>query len=153
MTAEHTAQSKPHLHWSLYYRSLSRPYRNSTKRCPKCCSYSFVAVIAPRSASATGPNHPTEVYIYEKPPRRLALCAVTLLLLLPNNTMSEQSPITLFPKPSQTSQSIVDATAMTRPRSSTTITMLEKEFGMCESPRSGATASSSFYPLSYSGSY
>ncbi|KAF8487709.1 hypothetical protein F5888DRAFT_542048 [Russula emetica] len=132
-----------HFHWSLYYRSLSRPYRNSTKRCPKCCSYSFVAVIAPRSASATGPKHPTEIYIYEKPPRRLALCAVTLLLLLPNNTMPEQFPITFSPEPSQTSQSIVDATAMTRSRSSTMITTLEKEFGM-EPPKSGATASSSF---------
>jgi len=124
-----------HFHWSLYYRSLSRPYRNSTKRCPKCCSYSFVAVIAPRSASATGPKHPTEIYIYEKPPRRLALCAVTLLLLLPNNTMPEQFPITFSPEPSQTSQSIVDATAMTRSRSSTMITTLEKEFGM-EPPKS-----------------
>jgi hypothetical protein len=110
----------------------------------------FVATIAPRSASATGPTHPAEVHIYEKPLRRLALCHITLLLLLyihPNNTMPARFPINFSLKPSQTSQRIDDATATTRSRSSTTITMLEEEFGMCELHKSGATASSSFYSL------
>jgi hypothetical protein len=42
------------------------------EKMPQCYSYSFVAVIAPSSASATGPTHPAEVYINEKPPRRLS---------------------------------------------------------------------------------
>lgn len=52
-------------------------------------------------------------------------------------------------EPSQTSHSIVDsdATASSRTRSSTTITTLEVELGMCEPPKSGATASSSLSSL------
>jgi hypothetical protein len=139
----------------LVLYSLSRPHRNShsTKRCLKCCSYSysFVVVIAAGSASATRPTHPAEICIYEKLRRRLILCAITLLLLLhihPNSTMRL---LTIFsPKHSQTSKSIVDAPSTTRTRSSTAITTLEKELGMCEPPKSGEQL---FYPLSHSGTY
>jgi hypothetical protein len=76
--------------------------------------------------------------IYERPTRRLALCAVSLLLLLhihPNSTMRF---LTIFShKPSQTSESIVDAPSTTRTRSSTMITTLEQELGMWEPPKSG----------------
>lgn len=51
------------------------------------CSYSFVTVIAARSASATGPTHLAEVYIYENPPRRLAF----VLLLSFDCTISTRS--------------------------------------------------------------
>jgi hypothetical protein len=61
--------------------------------------------------------------------------------------MPMQFPIISSPQPSQTSHSIVDVTTTTRCRSSTTITALEEEFGPYKLPKSGATASSSFYPL------
>ena len=95
---------------------------------------------APRSASATGGPRTQQKYIYEKPAHRLALCAVTLLLLLhihSNSIMLVQFPTVFSPKPSQTSESIVDATSTTRTRSSTVIIMLEEELGMCEPPKSG----------------
>ena len=131
-TAQHRASTGPYI--------PCPGHTHSTKRRPKCCSYSFVAVIAPiaRSASATGPTHPTEIYMRDRRVGRLALCAVALLLLLhihPNSTMRL---LTIFShKPSQTSESIVDAPSTTRTRSSTLITTLEEELGMCEPPRSG----------------
>jgi hypothetical protein len=87
--------------------------------------------------------HPAEICIYEKPLRRPALpsCALPLLfrvkLLLhihPNSTMLVRFPIIFSHKPSQTSESIVDATSKTQTRSSTTITTLEEELGMREPP-------------------
>ena len=63
--------------------------------------------------------------------------------------MPGRFPIIFSSKPSQTSHSVVDsdAIASSRTRSSTTITTLEMELGMCEPPKSGATASSSLSSL------
>jgi len=120
----------------------------------KCCSYSFVAVIAQALPVPQGP-HTIRIYIYEKPLRSSCpLCCYSPLIAPYSPTIScECDSRYSCPKPSQTSQSIVDANPTTRSRSSTTITMLEEEFGACKPHKSGATASSSFYHLSHSGSY
>ncbi len=145
-----------YVHRSLYYRSLSRPYRDScpTKRCPKCCSYSFVAVIGPRSAMATGPTHTAKVYIFDQPAALSCplfdFSSRLLSRVHLNNTTPAQFTMLFSSRTSQASQSVVDAAmTTTRARSETTITVLEEEFGMHEVPKAktrfGATASSSFF--------
>lgn len=105
---------------------------------------------------------PPEAYIYCRRDRRVVLPFVLLLSIYcsifhPNHTsiytMPVQFPMIFSHKHPLTSKSIVDATSTTRSRSSTTITTLEKEFGACEPPKSGATESSSFFLSSHSVFY
>ena len=139
-TTEHCRKApSPHLQWPLYYRPLSKamPRFLLNGKMSRMLLCYFCGGHCPRRLPVPrGPRTPQKVYIPERLVVLPFVCAFSLLTFShidPNNTMPVQFTKLFSSNTSHTSRS-VDAAQPTR-RRSTTISMLEEEFGICEPPK------------------